>query len=491
MIGIWLVLLLAVCVGLTVLAEEPTDLSKAVRVNSTNEAVNALKKARANHQEEVILYVNPSKVPIENEKEGWADVHSSIYREFHYGYAGGLYNAMDYDVFSGPSVDTMGILREDGSMEWTDFYEDEANPGYGYYRIVFQYHDNAEELAQADAKIKSVLQKVSGKSDAEKVIYVYDYLKENLPKEKLSNSGYPRNCNGVYGALFGDGTGYVCSTYACTIQRFMELANIPSYIIGGAYEKGEPNHAINVVRLSGKWYVVDYTQDALLIGTEDYSRYHSFSDLVKKYMSSYSMAKETYDQKSQDTKPSGASLGKVNLKSAGNAGYNSVTLKWNKVKNAKGYEIYYSAKKSSGYKKLATVKSGNTTSYKAKKLTTGKKYYFKVRAYSGTKKGSFSRVLSAKPLPAKAAITRAVNLSGKKISLSWKKVSGASGYEVYYKSGNGAYRRLKTLSRNKLTAGGRFSKGKKYTFKVRAYRTVNKKKVYGSFSTAKSIMIRK
>ena len=50
----------------------------------------------------------------------------------------------------------MGILREDGSMEWTDFYEDEANPGYGYYRIVFQYHDNAEELAQADAKIRSV-----------------------------------------------------------------------------------------------------------------------------------------------------------------------------------------------------------------------------------------------------------------------------------------------------------------------------------------------
>ena len=94
------------------------------------------------------------------------------------------------------------------------------------------------------------MQKVSGKSDAEKVIYVYDYLKENLPKEKLSNSGYPRNCNGVYGALFGDGTGYVCATYACTIQRFMELANIPSYIIGGAYEKGEPNHAINVVRLS-------------------------------------------------------------------------------------------------------------------------------------------------------------------------------------------------------------------------------------------------
>ena len=119
MIGIWLVLLLAVCLGMPVLAEEPT---------STNEAVNALKKARANHQEEVILYVNPSKVPIENEKEGWADVHSSIYREFHYGYAGGLYNAMDYDVFSGPSVDTMGILREYGSMEWTDFCEDEASP---------------------------------------------------------------------------------------------------------------------------------------------------------------------------------------------------------------------------------------------------------------------------------------------------------------------------------------------------------------------------
>ena len=41
MTGIWMVLLLAVCLGMPALAEEPTDLSKAVRVNSKNEAVNA------------------------------------------------------------------------------------------------------------------------------------------------------------------------------------------------------------------------------------------------------------------------------------------------------------------------------------------------------------------------------------------------------------------------------------------------------------------
>ena len=57
-----------------------------------------------------------------------------------------------------------------------------------------------------------------------------------------------------------------------------------------------------------------------------------------------------------------------------------VTLAWNNVSGESGYEIYYSTSKNGTYKKMASV-AANKTSYTSSKLTAGKTYYFKVRAY--------------------------------------------------------------------------------------------------------------
>ena len=79
------------------------------------------------------------------------------------------------------------------------------------------------------------------------------------------------------------------------------------------------------------------------------------------------------------------------------AGTTAVTLKWGAVKGADGYQIYYSTSKDGDYKKLTST---SKTSFKKSGLKSGKKYYFKVRAYkksdSGTLYGSFSAVKSAK-----------------------------------------------------------------------------------------------
>lgn len=56
-------------------------------------------------------------------------------------------------------------------------------------------------------------------------------------------------------------------------------------------------------------------------------------------------------------------------------------LTWKKVSNATGYEVYMSTKKSSGYKKIATLKKASKITYTKTKLKKNKKYYFKVRAY--------------------------------------------------------------------------------------------------------------
>ncbi len=91
-------------------------------------------------------------------------------------------------------------------------------------------------------------------------------------------------------------------------------------------------------------------------------------------------------------KPAQVKSLKVTAKAA-----NSVTLKWKKAANAKSYQVYASTKKSGGYKKVATVKSSKkNVTKKVKNLKGNTKYYFKVRAINGKKKGKFSAVKTAK-----------------------------------------------------------------------------------------------
>lgn len=74
---------------------------------------------------------------------------------------------------------------------------------------------------------------------------------------------------------------------------------------------------------------------------------------------------------------------RVVLKSAVLAAENSNAVKvtWNKVKGATGYYVYYSTKKSGGFKKV-NVKGGKKTSATINNLTSGNTYYFKVKAYA-------------------------------------------------------------------------------------------------------------
>lgn len=60
---------------------------------------------------------------------------------------------------------------------------------------------------------------------------------------------------------------------------------------------------------------------------------------------------------------------------------NTVTLCWNKVSSAAGYQIYMSSAKNGTYKKIATVSGANNTKYIVKSLEKNRIYYFKVRAY--------------------------------------------------------------------------------------------------------------
>ncbi|MCM1272097.1 MAG: right-handed parallel beta-helix repeat-containing protein [Clostridium sp.] len=173
--------------------------------------------------------------------------------------------------------------------------------------------------------------------------------------------------------------------------------------------------------------------------------------------------------------------------------YNSVEVKWKAAKGVTGYEIYRSASKNKGYKKIATIKKNSELIFTDKKLTTGKTYYYKIRAYykSGrsVKYGSYSKVVSVKPVPAKTTISSITSVDYKTLKLKWKAVTGASGYCIYKcTSKNGKYTLAKTVSgKNKVSANiTNLAGGRTYYFKIRAYKTVGGKQVLGASSAAKS-----
>ena len=71
------------------------------------------------------------------------------------------------------------------------------------------------------------------------------------------------------------------------------------------------------------------------------------------------------------------------------------------------------------------------------------------------------------------------------IKLEWSKVKGADGYYVYCKTGSKGYERIATVKGStKVTYTDKTAKkGKKYTYKVKAY----KSKTYSAYSNTKSI----
>ncbi|MDO5392923.1 MAG: hypothetical protein Q4F24_17810, partial [Eubacteriales bacterium] len=164
-------------------------------------------------------------------------------------------------------------------------------------------------------------------------------------------------------------------------------------------------------------------------------------------------------------------------------GYDDVKVSWSRVSGATGYKVYYKKSTSSSYTYL-----GRTTGtyYKKANLTDGAKYYFKVVTYKTVDEnqcenaGKTGSIYTLKKISAPG-----VSRYETKVKVRWKNISGESGYQISrstsstgtdivstYKTTSGTYRYVPA------------TKGKYYYYKVRAYRTVGKKKIYGPWSNA-------
>lgn len=93
--------------------------------------------------------------------------------------------------------------------------------------------------------------------------------------------------------------------------------------------------------------------------------------------------------------------------------------------------------------------------------------------------------------PSKPTKISAKNNKKKSVTLSWKKVKGATGYQIQYAANTAfAKKKLKSTKKTKLVIN-QLKKKKTYSFRVRAYVLDNKKKIYGKWSAVKTIRIKR
>lgn len=111
--------------------------------------------------------------------------------------------------------------------------------------------------------------------------------------------------------------------------------------------------------------------------------------------------------------------------------------------------------------------------------------YASENIYTITDGATDAAIQAAFTLNVAKASKPSVAKSGTKVKVTWKKVSGAAGYQVSKSTAKNTTKVVATIKSTSkvLTA----TKGKTYYYKVRAYKTLaNGKKVYGAWSTVKS-----
>lgn len=178
-------------------------------------------------------------------------------------------------------------------------------------------------------------------------------------------------------------------------------------------------------------------------------------------------------------------VGKVQVLAAQTT--SSVTLKWKKIYGASRYDIYRYDTAKKKYVRIKKIEGGNTVKYKDTSLKAGKTYKYKIRAYCKKYNtyGSYSKVLTTGTKPNKITSLKVSQRNKTSVKLSWKKVSGASGYRVYrYNASKKKYEKIATIKKASTVkfTDSKLKSKKTYQYKVRAFRSVSGKNIYGSYS---------
>lgn len=283
----------------------------------------------------------------------------------------------------------------------------------GYASDQYRVDASMVNIAKASAaNAKQIVNEFKNSSVTEKLVaykemicYLTDYNDEAMSDSYADGYGDPWQLIWVFDG--DDSTQVVCEGYSKAFQYLCDLSDITCYTVTGDMDggTGAGPHMWNIVEQDGRYYMADITNSDkgtvgedgdLFLNTPSYgsvSKGYTYEtesgNIYFKYdkdtrdtygtgaNSVLQMTDKAYDVDNNTVKPSKPVISGISNKVA-----KRLTISWKKSQNAKGYEIYRRAGTTGSYRKVATIKSGNTVRYTNTGLRKGTKYYYRIRAYS-------------------------------------------------------------------------------------------------------------
>lgn len=314
--------------------------------------------------------------------------------------------------------------------------------GLSKYRFVYKpkYLTTAQQEKQVDNEITRLIQgelNISeNSSDFEKVKAVYEYLSTSA-KYDLSLNEYGNSRVTAYDALINHKA--VCQGFANAAYRMLrELGIVNRIIIGDVLWDGTWRvHAWNIVKIGEYWYNLDPTTELHFWDEYNYITYRWFLKSEQEFNSMFRRDTNRYDDAFVQTHPMGSTSIQVPLESpvltAEAISSQTISIKWNKINRANGYELYRTSGNNGSWKLIKDIPGRETSD---KDIVQGEKYYYKVRAYYRDTNGNrtyseYSNQYVAMTLTTPVLSSSNIVLQENGIELKWNLSKGADSYAVF------------------------------------------------------------
>ena len=408
------------------------------------------------------------------------------------------------ELFSESTDDSLSVSCTDGDYTrwavsgWSAEMQLDNEDGYYFYTLTFnpEYYDTADEEKQVNTIVNGFVSTLDtgSMSDYEIIKEIHDFICDTTTYnydavEDISGNPYAFT---AYGALVRGSC--VCQGYAVAFYRLCRELGYSARVITSTVAYVDDSgiqisgHAWNLVGLNGKYYYVDATWDDENRDTgKTANGYDYFLVNYSNLRKNDSVGEHTPEEKYYDGTYYNSTYGDKIDKS----NYNSlnpfllsncvVSLdKWSYTYNAKSFSPNVSVISPLG----VSVDSANYSASYSSNTNTGvaRVDISGNGLYSDSSSHRQFLILPAKmSKPSLASGGRGVN----SVTLSWSSAGGdITGYKLeQYK--NGAWSNVATVTGASTSATvSSLSPATKYTFRIRAYKTVSKRNIYGEYSNA-------
>lgn len=404
--------------------------------------------------------------------------------------------------------DELSVTSTDGDYaHWNlsgityDYEVEEGSKGY-YYDIDFNfsYYNTASQEKSVDDAVASLVKKVRSKnlSDYDTIMYIHDYIcnRTSYCYDALEDPEDNLTAFTAYGSLVDDEV--VCQGYANAFYRVCKELGYSVRIATSNSYRG--CHAWNMIKLDNRYYFIDLTWDDQIADERDDKNLQKEFDgnehfyflvdydtlLSKDGDKGEAMAHYLEDELIEDDYFIDNYYNKLSTKP-----YNNGVKKLSNCKISLPYAntaytgsaitptVAITDKDGKALKKNVDYKlsyAANTRCGRAVVKITG------LGAYSGQ---TTRRTFNIVPKKMSASSIKDGGRAYNSLTLQWKQDTNASGYNIQqYK--NGAWSSVALIKSNSTTSYkiSSLSQSKKYQFRVRAYKSIGRARIYGTASSS-------